>query len=114
MIPITEKLLSGAGGWEAMKTARDLVQSGRVSDASYAPPLLMGEVREGQKRYRAGLRVRATNDLENICTCRESRAWGKICAHSLAVGLAYLARPLRPRRRPRAPRRRRRPPALFR
>ena len=28
---------------------------------------------------------------ENICTCRESREWGKICAHSLAVGLAWLA-----------------------
>ena len=29
--------------------------------------------------------------MENICTCRESREWGKVCAHSLAVGLAYLA-----------------------
>ncbi len=37
-----------------------------------------------------------TSDLENICTCRESREWGKICAHSLAVGLAYLAPPRAP------------------
>ncbi len=90
-VAITEKLLSGAGGWQAMKAARALVQAGQVSGAGYEPPLLAGEVCEGQKRYRAGLRVRAANDLENICTCRESREWGKICAHSLAVGLACLA-----------------------
>ena len=90
-IAITEKLLSGAGGWQAMKAARELVKAGRVSGAGYEPPLLAGEVREGQKRYRAGLRVRSPSDLENICTCRESREWGKVCAHSLAVGLACLA-----------------------
>ena len=57
-IPITEKLLSGAGGWQAMKAARELVKAGRVSGATYEPPLLAGEVREGQKTYRAGLRIR--------------------------------------------------------
>ncbi len=93
MIPVTEKLLSGAGGWEAMKAARELVKAGRVADANYEPPLLAGEVREGQKRYRAGLRIRSASDVENICTCRESREWGKVCAHSLAVGLAWLAPP---------------------
>ncbi len=49
MVPITEKLLSGAGGWEAMKAARELFKGGRVMAASYEPPLLTGEVREGQK-----------------------------------------------------------------
>ena len=88
---ITEKLLSGAGGWQAMKAARELLKAGCVSAATYEPPLLAGQVREGQKTYRAGLRIRSASDIENICTCRESREWGKICAHSLAVGLAYLA-----------------------
>ncbi|HEY1582015.1 MAG TPA: hypothetical protein VGF73_02825, partial [Chthoniobacterales bacterium] len=64
--PITEKLLSGAGGWEAMKAARELVKTGRVTAARYDPPLLAGEVREGQKRYRAGLRIGSASDLENI------------------------------------------------
>ena len=96
MIAITEKLLSSAGGWEAMKAARELVKAGRVSAATYEGPLLAGEVREGAKNYRAGLRIRSASDLENICTCRESREWGKICAHSLAVGLAYLAPPSSP------------------
>ncbi len=29
-------------------------------------------------------------DLENLCTCRASRDWGTICAHSVAVGLHCL------------------------
>jgi len=91
VVAITEKLLSGAGGWQAMKAGRELLQAGRVSEANYEPPLLTGAVREGAKNYRAGLRVRSANDIENICTCRESREWGTICAHSLAVGLAWLA-----------------------
>jgi superfamily II DNA or RNA helicase len=74
-----------------MKAARELVQAERVSAISYEPPLLVGQVREGQKNYRAGLRIRSASDVENLCTCRESREWGKVCAHSLAVGLAWLA-----------------------
>jgi superfamily II DNA or RNA helicase len=91
VVSITEKLLSGAGGWQAMKTARDIMKAGRASGATYEAPLLAGDVREGQKTYRAGLRIRSASDIENICACRESREWGKICAHSVAVGLAYLA-----------------------
>ncbi|MEO8950912.1 MAG: SNF2-related protein [Chthoniobacterales bacterium] len=93
MIALTEKLLSSAGGWQAMKAARELVQAGRVGEATYEPPILRGEVREGAKKYRAGLRIQSATDLENLCTCRESRQWGKVCAHSLAVGLAVLAPP---------------------
>ncbi|MDQ3116360.1 MAG: SNF2-related protein, partial [Verrucomicrobiota bacterium] len=74
-----------------MKAARDLVAAGRVGAVTYEPPLLTGEVREGARNYRAGLRIRSASDIENICTCRESREWGKVCAHSLAVGLAWLA-----------------------
>jgi superfamily II DNA or RNA helicase len=95
-IPITEKLLSGAGGWQAMKAARELWKAGCVSGANYEPPLLVGQVCEGQKTYRAGLRIRSASDIENICTCRESREWGKICAHSVAVGLAHLASAIAP------------------
>ncbi|MGI8438380.1 MAG: SNF2-related protein, partial [Chthoniobacterales bacterium] len=91
MIPITEKLLSGAGGWQALKAGRELWKAGRASEVAYEAPLLAGSVREGGKNYRAGLRIRSASDIENVCTCRESREWGKVCAHSLAVGLAYLA-----------------------
>jgi superfamily II DNA or RNA helicase len=108
---ITEKVLSSAGGWQAMKVARELVKAGRVAGASYEPPLLAGEVSEGQKRYRAGLRIRSTSDIENICTCRESQEWGKVCAHSLAVGLAWLAPPAL--QTAEASRKAERPPARF-
>ena len=92
-IPITEKLLLNAGGWQAIKPARELLKSGRVSEAKYEPPLLSGYVREGAKNYRSGLRIKSAVDVENICSCWESRSAGKICAHSVAVGLGYLNPP---------------------
>jgi hypothetical protein len=64
-IPITEKLLLNAGGWQAMKPARELLKGGRVSQAKYEPPLLSGYVREGGKNYRSGLRIKSALDVEN-------------------------------------------------
>src|SRR3954453_22469882 len=92
-IPITEKRLLNAGGWQAMKPARELLKSGRVSEAKYEPPLLSGYVREGAKNYRSGLRIKSAIDVENLWSCWESRSSGKICAHSVAVGLGYLNPP---------------------
>ena len=89
---ITQKLLVNAGGWPAMKSAQELHKAGRVSDADYDPPLLSGMVREGNRNLRSGLRIKSASDVENLCTCRESREWGTICAHALAVGLAYIER----------------------
>ena len=76
-----------------MKPARELLKSGRVSEAKYEAPLLSGYVREGAKNYRSGLRIKSAIDVENICSCWESRSAGKICAHSVAVGLGYLNPP---------------------
>lgn len=76
-----------------MKPARELLKSGRVSEAKYEPPLLTGYVREGAKNYRSGLRIKSAIDVENLCSCWESRSAGKICAHSVAVGLSYLNPP---------------------
>ena len=90
IIPLTEKLLINAGGWPAMKAARDVVKAGRVTEMRYEPPLLTGYVREGGKNYRSGLRIKSAEDVENLCTCWESRSSGKICAHSVAIGLALL------------------------
>jgi len=73
-----------------MKPARELLKSGRVSEPKYEPPLLSGYVREGAKNYRSGLRIKSAIDVENICSCWQSRSAGKICAHSVAVGLGYL------------------------
>jgi|GEM_PF-210386 len=90
-IELTERLLMDAGGWQAVKHARALLDSKRVVSAAYLPPLLKGVVREGDSEFRAGLKISSKSDIENICTCRQSREWGSICPHSLAVGLAVLA-----------------------
>lgn len=79
-----------AAGWQAVKLARALLESGRVVSAAYYPPLLKGVVREGDMELRAGLKISTKSDIENICPCRQSRQYGSICAHSVAVGLAVL------------------------
>src|SRR5947207_15669199 len=76
-----------------MKPARELLKSGRVSEAKYEPPLLSGYVRDGAKNYRSGLRIKSAIDVENLCSCWESRSAGKICAHAVAVALGYLNPP---------------------
>jgi SNF2 family DNA or RNA helicase len=90
-IQITEKLLIAAGGWQAIKHARALCEMGRVQGAVWSPPMLKGHVREGDTEYSAGLKIKTQSDIENLCTCRASRQWGTICAHSIAVGLAWIA-----------------------
>lgn len=91
MVPLTEKLLVEAGGWEVLKHARALREMGRVLSANYTPPLLRGFVREGETEYRAGLKIEGPTRIENVCSCRQSREFGTICAHSVAVGLAAIA-----------------------
>ena len=89
-IPITEKFLINTGGWRALKHAKALVEMGRVVSFNYTPPVLRGLVREGEIEYRAGLKIRSYTDVENLCSCRDSREWGSICAHSMALGLALI------------------------
>ena len=91
-VELNERLLMDAGGWQAMNHARALLEMGRVVSFNYTPPVLRGLVREATTEYRAGLKIRSRNDIENLCSCRESREWGKICPHSLALGLALLQR----------------------
>ena len=78
------------GGWQALKHAKALVEMGRVVSFHYSPPILRGLVREGETEYRAGLKIRGYTGVENLCSCRDSREWGTICAHSLALGLASI------------------------
>ena len=96
MIPLSEKLLADAGGWAALKEARSLLAAGRVLEARYEAPLLSGRVKGGETEYRAGLRISSRTDIENTCTCPDSRRRAVVCAHSLAVGLAVLTPPKAP------------------
>jgi SNF2 family DNA or RNA helicase len=90
LVELTEKLLVSLGGWTVMKEARALHAAGRVTEASYDPPALRGKISEGGKQFLAGLRLRNSIDIENLCPCRESRGRGLICAHSVAIGLQVL------------------------
>ena len=78
------------GGWQAFKEARALHAAGRVLEASYEPPWLKGRLTEGGKSFLAGLKLRNAIDVENLCSCRDSRVRGIICAHSLAIGLQVI------------------------
>ncbi len=90
MIELTERLLSDAGGWQALKQARSLHEMGRVMEATYEPPMLQGKVRVGDSELRSGLRILTKSNIENLCVCRASKQYGTICEHALAIGLAVL------------------------
>ena len=92
---LTEKLLLSMGGWQAFKEARLLHAAGRVIEAAYEPPVLKGKLIESGKQFLAGLKLRNSIDVENLCSCRDSRVRGIICAHSLAVGLQVI-KPVQP------------------
>ena len=87
---LTERILADAGGWQVMNQARGLHGLGRVREVVWEEPFLRGLVREGQTEYRAGLKILSASNLENLCSCRDARVRGVICAHALAVGLEYL------------------------
>ncbi|MBI5385764.1 MAG: SNF2 helicase associated domain-containing protein [Verrucomicrobia bacterium] len=89
-IELTETLLAQIAGWDAVKSARSLLAGDKVLSSNWTPPLLKGVVQEGSTSYRAGLVLKSERDIENICTCRQSREWGAICAHSVAVGLRVI------------------------
>lgn len=93
---LSEKMLLSFGGWQAFNAAKALYRAGRVTDATYEPPLLKGQISDGDKSFPAGLRIKNAIDIENLCPCRESRGRGVICAHSLAVGIQFLS-PLVPK-----------------
>ena len=89
-VELTEALLAKAAGWDVMKHARALVEQRQVVSSHWAPPLLRGVVQSGENSFRASLVIENDVDIENLCNCREARAWGKICAHVVAVGLHWL------------------------
>ena len=87
---ITEPMLATAAGWEAMKSARQYIQSGAVRSATWKAPKAMGLVHTGSIEYKAGLIFESEIDIENFCSCRQSRQFGTLCAHSVAIALATL------------------------
>src|ERR1043165_5478593 len=91
-VQLTENFLAQIAGWEVMKLARASLQAGAALSSNWTPPILRGVVQEGSTSYRAGLAIKSTVEIENLCHCRQSRDFGTICAHSVAVGLHHLNR----------------------
>lgn len=89
-IELTEALLQKCAGWDVVKRARSYVAAGQVSHSSWQPPRLEGLVQNQGVTFRACMKLQSAVDVENLCTCRESREWGKICAHSVAVALHWI------------------------
>jgi superfamily II DNA or RNA helicase len=87
---LTETLLREAAGWEVMKRARYYLEQDKVLSSHWAPPLLRGVVQDGEASFRASMVIKSQTDIENLCTCREAREWGKVCAHGVGVGLHWL------------------------
>ncbi|MBA4148552.1 MAG: SNF2 helicase associated domain-containing protein [Verrucomicrobia bacterium] len=91
-VQLTDQFFQEIAGWEAVKQARAYITMGKVLSSNWTPPILKGVVQAGETSYRAGLVIKSSSDIENMCSCRESREWGKICAHSVGVGLHHLNR----------------------
>src|SRR5512139_502838 len=89
-VELTEALLSQAAGWDVMKRARAFLAQGQVLSSYWAPPLLRGVVQAGETSFRASMVIKSDLEVENLCTCREAREWGKICAHAVSVGLHWI------------------------
>lgn len=70
--------------------ARAYLAQGQVLSSFWEAPLLRGVVQAGEASFRASMVIKGPIDIENLCTCRDSRQRGIICAHSVAVGLHWL------------------------
>ena len=80
------------GDWRTEKEARALAAAGAVSHWEYEPPFLSGVVHaSGGTTVNARIKLgeRAT-EVENLCSCRQARVEGTICAHVLALVFATL------------------------
>ncbi len=93
-VRLSDQFFMQAAGWEAMKQARSLLERGNVLSSNWTAPVLKGVVQEGSISYRSGMVIKGESDIENLCSCRQSRESGTICAHAVAVGLHHLKRSL--------------------
>jgi hypothetical protein len=86
-VEITEKWLLEIGGWKVMKEARSAYNAGAVLEATFRDGLLKGSLLSGGRELNTGLHVRARTEIENYCSCPDSRRHGIICRHAIAAGL---------------------------
>ncbi|ALJ56796.1 RNA polymerase-associated protein RapA [Candidatus Xiphinematobacter sp. Idaho Grape] len=89
-VELTEKILMSMGGAQVFLKARRLCADSLISEVAYEPPMLKGKIKIRGRRFFSGLLVRSSVDVDNLCSCKESRLYGTICEHSVAIGLSLL------------------------
>lgn len=75
------------GGWDLLKEARNLLESGAVSGLNWKNQTLSGRVGMGKAAKYTRLRLPSLRNAENSCNCRTGQE-GFMCQHAIALGLA--------------------------
>lgn len=91
LLPISKDFLVDIGGWPMLKQAQGIVDAHRILSVSYHAPILSGRILVDDRELVTRLKIgRRLSDVENLCTCRQAKMDGSICAHVLAAGLEWL------------------------
>lgn len=88
---LSKEFLLEIGGWRVLQEGKILLESGKVLQWAFEPPLLSGVVLSGTSTVNARLKVGSRlSDVENLCSCRQAREYGTVCPHVIAVALKAL------------------------
>jgi hypothetical protein len=102
VLELSLNLLVDIGGWPALKEGRVLLERGKVSEVHREGATIHARVQGAEKVYEAQITLaERVAQIEVRCTCIESRRSGRVCAHIMAAGLAFL-QPAQPRPSPAA------------
>ena len=89
-VEVTEKWLGDIGGWAALKSARQLVQTDMVEEATRTGDVFTGMVKIGRRPMKSSLTAINAKDALCRCPCEDATRRGLVCAHSLAVALSVI------------------------
>ena len=89
---LTREYLARAGGWSVLKEATSIQQADRVASVAYDGETLSGTIRLATGLLSPRLKVSPRlSEVEALCSCRQAREQGIVCAHVLALGLEWIA-----------------------
>ncbi len=93
-LPLLEpKALRAAASTKAFAAGEALAKEGTVEDLVFEGAGVRGKVREGKSAHQPRIAVAGRGRLEATCTCPSFvDGWEKVCAHAVAVGLAFRER----------------------
>ena len=71
------KRLSQAAGWDVMEPGPGLPATGRGAQLVLGATAPARSRAGGEMSFRASMIIEGFVDIENLCTCRDAREWGK-------------------------------------